>query len=201
MKFYLNKQKTLLVVLLLILWALASLYILTRMHGWHWISFKYEKPKNIAQVAKDIEKENWGMIHVLGRGCGCSEFVQDYLIKRKAQKNIRETIIFIGNAARKRELEKAGYHFAEAQNVNGLIKGVPMLLIYNNNGQVIYSGGYAQKTITPFTQIQDLKILQAAKSEQNLKEYSVMGCAVSKKLQNLLDPLNLKYSEEISYVK
>jgi hypothetical protein len=186
------KAKKIFAITLLSSWVLGILYTTTKMHGWHWVSFKTDRnPANVSEVVTN----NWGMVHVLGQGCSCSQFVAKHLIERGPLKKHAETIVVVGELEQKEELIKAGFKIVDHQDIKGIIQGVPMLLIHNPQKELVYTGGYAPKIITPITKIEDIKIFNAAlNGKEELKPYGVMGCAVSKKLQNILDPFKLKYT-------
>ncbi|MAX65782.1 MAG: hypothetical protein QF441_00305 [Bacteriovoracaceae bacterium] len=177
----------------LFLWFCSIFYLIANMHGFHLISFKNsETEKNIKL---EPIQEQWGLVHILAEGCGCSEIIADYLLKRKPQKNLHEQVLLLGETQKyATKLNKSGYKVKISQELNGYIDGVPMLLIHNKAGEIKYSGGYAKTMVTPITKIQDLKILKQIQSHISTEKLAVMGCAVSKKLQKEIDPLGLKYN-------
>lgn len=176
-------------------WVIAILFVTSTMHAGHLVSFKNSVVSNLEEIGILEKSKKWGMVHVLGKGCSCSEFVADHLIKRGPKKDADEKILIVGDFDYSKKLKEAGFNVGEYKNTKGFIKGVPMLVVHDADNTVQYSGGYAPHVITPVTPIEDLKIYKDLQhGSKDVIAYGIMGCAVSKKLQKLLDPLNLKYT-------
>lgn len=78
------------------------------------------------------------------------------------------------------ELEKTYY-----------IDSAPVLIVFNQDNELRYLGGYFKRSaaITPY----DTEIFWKVVKNQKVNPLPLYGCAVSKKLQEIFDPLGIKY--------
>lgn len=170
-------------------WVAGLSYTGAYLHGNHFVEFKNQKMKDF-----NIETNQWGMIHILGQGCGCSEIIGEYLIKRGPIKNHQERVYIIGEHHElAQNLKKSGFQVKKIDEFENRIEGVPMLIVHNDKGKSLYSGAYTKGVVTPISKILDLNIFKSIKENKPTKDLLVAGCAVSKELQSKLDPLGLKY--------
>jgi translation initiation factor 2 beta subunit (eIF-2beta)/eIF-5 len=161
------------------------------MHGSHRVFFSNPDSNKITLDSND---KSWGMVHILGEGCGCSEIIAEHLIKRKALPNTHEKVYFIGSFPQyEQKLKAAGFSVEEKPEVKKYLEGLPMLIVHNPKGEVKYSGGYAHKIITPITKLLDQEIYTKVKNNTATEKLLIAGCAVSKQIQNQIDPLGLVY--------
>lgn len=187
-------------------------YFISQAHSWHQLAFKADTNKielglEHLQSSKDLKQNN--IVHFLTPSCSCSRVIKEDLLKREPYQDTKtsESVVLI---------DDLGGHFAKKLKVRGYtvismslaqiksempaaIEAVPLLVIYDGDKHLQYAGGYDQSTITPLTNIDVKKILGQVRAESktrtNKKEaYPVKGCAVSKKYQNLLDPMGIKYA-------
>lgn len=153
--------------------------------------------KNI--ITQKSAGPRWTMTHVLGKGCKCSEQVFNYLVKRGPQPDLEENVILLGDVPAYRDaLIKRGFRVTKKdprEIASEKAVGVPFLLITSAKGEGVYAGGYASSLIDERTPLLDLKILQSLRDGKNASELPIFGCAVSQRMQKLIDPLELKYKE------
>lgn len=182
-------MKNKLIIIFLVGWIISCSAILANLHGLHLVSYK---PLTMEKIENNTK--GWGMIHILAMECGCSEIIAEYLLKRKPIMP-NEKIMFLGTTNKiAKQLKQVGFQIIESKQLDGYIEGVPQLIVFNPDGDIKYSGGYAPKMITPLTKIQDQFIFNSIKNKKNNPQLAVMGCAINKKLQKELDPLGLKYN-------
>lgn len=168
---------------------LLGLFIFGVLHASHNYSFKPLESLN----SKIIETQELQLTHILGEGCGCSEFVGEYLSKRGRVEN--EEIIAIGTIPGIKELEEKGFNIKSfKQNDPALegIEGVPLFIV-SQDRKVLYSGGYSTQMLTRNSVMKDLEILDRIKDGHKQTPLPIFGCAKSKKLQRYFDPLGFKY--------
>jgi hypothetical protein len=180
---------------LLCFWMIAVTFVMGRIGLLHNLPFFPDK--NI--IAQKSAGSLWTMTHVLGKGCKCSEQVFNYLIKRGPQSDLEENVILLGDVPEYRAaLEKRGFKVTE-KNPRELATekaiGVPFLLINSAKGEGVYAGGYASSMIDERTPLLDLQILHSLRDGKSASELPIFGCAVSQRMQKLIDPLELKYKE------
>ncbi len=136
---------------------------------------------------------DYSLTHVLAEGCGCSEFVGEYLQRRGKFGN--ENIIAIGEIPSVSQLKEKGFivkTFSKTDNALKGISGVPLFLV-SKGKKILYLGGYDNKMLTRHTEMKDLKTLAAIKNGKDIKGLPIFGCANSKSLQKYFDPLGFKY--------
>lgn len=173
------------------------------MHSWHVIDLKpldFNK-KNLSDSIPTAQ--SFGVIHFLTPECSCSEHIFKHLLKRGPinSDGVVETAVIINdnelNFAKK--LKSKGFitNSFSSSSINekfkNSIKGVPLLVIYDSNKISRYVGGYVSKSITPFTEINILPFLKELKEGRTIASKPVIGCAVSKEYQQILDPFGIKY--------
>lgn len=151
-----------------------------------------------ASVAAQTGSGTWELSHFLGDDCGCSSSIADRLLERGPVAGTKERVRFIGSAnVLTQALQQRGFSVecvsaAEAEG-RGVL-GAPWLLIYEPEGNVAYSGGYAEIRPRAGVPSQDLAILSDLKRHQAVVALPAFGCATSDALRRRLDPLGLKYS-------
>ena len=180
---------------LIFLWIVAVTIVMGRIGLLHNLSFFPDK--NI--IAHKSTGPLWTMTHVLGKGCKCSDLVYKYLLKRGPSPDLVENVILLGEVPEYRSgLEKRGFRVTERnprEIASEKAVGVPFLLITSAKGEGVYAGGYASSMIEERTLLLDLKILHSLRDGKNAAELPIFGCAVSQRMQKLIDPLELKYKE------
>ncbi|CBW28075.1 putative membrane protein [Halobacteriovorax marinus SJ] len=193
-------------VLLLICWVIGISAIVGVMHSWHLIDLSPEKSMqlSISQYAKGVNK--FGVIHYLSPQCSCSNTIVNHLLKRGPlnPEESKELVVLIDDFQNKTErlLKKRRFSVVSlnskelSKESDGAIRGVPLLVIYDRNQVTKYVGGYSEKSITPFTQIDIKEYIKTLKEGRGIASKPVVGCAVSKEYKELLDPFGLKYTEK-----
>jgi hypothetical protein len=142
------------------------------------------------------ERERWLAVHVLYAGCRCSERILKHLLESQRPAGVAEKILLVGNAsayvnearARGFDTELVGKQELEERFH---VVGVPALAIVAPEGAIRYLGGYTELKQGPV--IRDVELIETTRDGGATKTLPLLGCAVSKELQTLLDPLGLKY--------
>ncbi len=137
--------------------------------------------------------------HVLYADCACSRRVLDHLVSSQRPADLSETLILVGDhpefemRARRAQFSVLVLTPQELHARFGLVSA-PLLLVMNRSGHLAYVGGYTERK-QGFS-IRDLEIIESVRAEATVAELPLFGCAVSRGLQDLIDPLGLKYSFE-----
>jgi hypothetical protein len=151
-------------------------------------------------LRKPNEQNSWLAVHVLYAECRCSQRIVKHLASRKPLAGVSEKLLLVGEnseylnsaiasgfdarAIRPRELEST-YHLTAA----------PLLVVLDPAGNVRYLGGYTERKQGP--DIRDVAVIQNLMRGERAAELPLFGCAVSKKLQAMLDPFGLKYKRGV----
>ena len=182
-------------VILIAVWMLGVSTIMASLTSSHTMSFF----PDISLIKTRAGTGTWTMTHVLGPGCKCSREVFRYLIQRGPEKEISEQVILLGAMPdEEKALIDRGFsvHQKSPRDIaSEKAVGVPFLLITSPKGDALYSGGYSDHTIREGTPLHDLQILASLKDGKTASEFPIFGCAVSQRIQKLIDPLSLKYKE------
>lgn len=149
-----------------------------------------------AQRSPD-EAGHFAMTHVMYAECRCSQRIIDHLEARRARSDIRESVVLVGrDDALAQRLNHAGYRL---ENVSPIelkkkydIEAAPVLIITNGRGEIAYMGGYTERK--QGLDIRDTALLEALMHGGDTRELPLLGCAVSKALQRVVDPFALKYA-------
>lgn len=168
-------------------------------HFWH--TSALPDTKIVQEKIQSIsEPGSWVVGHFLDERCPCSRAVISKLIERKVNSNVIEKI-FLVNSTNENNPKLAAVGFSvfnisesDLQDKFSL-DGLPAMSIIDSQKKIKYFGGYSEKNIHRFTKLKDQRILASLQNGQQVLAKPRFGCAISKKLQTKLDPLNLKYGD------
>lgn len=160
-----------------------------------------DRQLNAALAAARTERDvgRFAVTHVMYAACSCSQNIIDHLEKRGARSDVAEQVVLVGRDAElSARITRAGYRL---DNIDAIalkqkygLEAAPLLIISDPRGQIAYLGGYsAQKQ---GLDIRDTALIDELIAGKNTIELPLLGCAVSRALQRLLDPFGLKYPGE-----
>jgi hypothetical protein len=149
-------------------------------------------------AAASIADGNWRAEHYIAADCPCSGAVATSLLQRAPEPSMHEHVTIIGSdPAMENALRSAGYIVGqldrETLNATSSVQGAPWLMVYGPEGKVSYSGGYSMRRPGRGTAIEDQRIFAALRSGESVDSLPAYGCAMSRELRALTDPLGLKY--------
>ncbi|MBO9666704.1 MAG: hypothetical protein J7501_07800 [Bdellovibrio sp.] len=178
-------------------WGVGTLLLVSQFYGWHLMSFSALPSLGQKQQA------TWGLTHVVSAECKCSAKVIDYLIARGPSADAKEEIVVLGPMpAQAQALKDKGYSLRALKpeemtdDISHL--GVPFLLISTPQGDNVYAGGYSEKSVQDGSPIRDLEILHSLQGKGTAKSFPIFGCAVSRRLQKVIDPFSIKYTGQVN---
>lgn len=177
-------------------------YFVVTLHSWHMVEFKTHNVSVFKKVLKKNKKI--GIIHFLTPACGCSSEVLDHLLAREPMNSdsTQELIVLLDDFSSfySSKLEARNYKVfsfdskSESEFVQ-TVKGVPLLVIFDQNYNSRYVGGYSDNLITPMTTINIKPIVSKIEKGIDAQALPVKGCAVSLEYKKILDPLGIKYAK------
>lgn len=183
-------------------WIVGISGAISQFHAWHQVDLAPENSKiDVSNLFTPTQ--TYGAVHFLTPMCSCSTVIFDHLLNRRPISSIKETVVVIDDNQKDfvSLLKEAGYTVLKttkeelASKYQNALKGVPLLAIYDSENTIQYLGGYSSKSITPFSKIDITKFISDLENKKAIASYPVKGCSVSKKYQQLLDPLGIKYAK------
>ena len=153
----------------------------------------------LAAQRSAADSDRFTVTHVMYAACSCSQSIIDHLEKRGARKDVAELVVLVGRDAElSARITRAGYRLDNIepptlQRKYGL-EAAPLLIIADARGQIAYMGGYTKQK--QGLDIRDSALIDELLAGKHTIELPLLGCAVSRALQRLLDPFGLKYAGE-----
>lgn len=149
----------------------------------------------VASTRADGDHGRWLAVHFLYSECRCSQLVLSHLFERRALPDMAERLVLIGaHAEYEAAAQRAGFAVEvivpEQLLVRYGVSAAPLLVVADPEDRVRYVGGYTERKQGP--SIRDLAVFAALRGGQQSAELPTFGCAVSRSLQTLLDPLGLR---------
>lgn len=137
-----------------------------------------------------------GVTHVMYAACSCSQGIIDHLEARRARQDVAEHVVLVGRDEQlAKRVKRAGYRIdniepSELKRKYGL-EAAPMLIIADARGDIAYMGGYTLHK--QGLDIRDTALIDELIAGKSTVELPLLGCAVSRALQRLVDPFGFKY--------
>ena len=150
---------------------------------------------NLADIRTDPASGRWAVLHFLYTDCPCSRRVLEHVIEQPPREGVTERIVLIGSdAALTTRAEQQGYEVdrvspEELKSKYG-VEAAPLLVVSDPDGIPRYAGGYTSRKQGP--DFQDRHIIADLMAGYDVKPLPLYGCAVSRRLQGIVDPLGLK---------
>lgn len=179
----------------IVLWGSFLTCAMATLMAGHWVSLPHPQTGTVLQGAEEQCLEHVNVFHFLYGDCACSRKLLKQLLKREVVSGASERIVLIGDDPEAEETAiSIGFKVSivtptELKQQYG-VESAPLLLIADDAGTILYSGGYTSRK--QGLDNQDVDIIHAILGGQQYSELPVYGCAVSKSLKSLIDPLNLK---------
>ncbi len=182
------------------IWSAIALLVMSSLMAGHWLSLPHPGVGHTFPVESPLDDTKVSAFHFLYADCPCSQRVLDHLLERDCVPNANETIVLIAKSGQDSKClvtPKRGFELEvvtpEALMRKYRIESAPLLVVVNHKSRIVYSGGYTSRKQGP--DIQDEAIIAGLSTGSEPEQLPVFGCAVSAELQQLLDPLRLKYSQ------
>lgn len=168
----------------------------------HWVALPV--PTNAQALvntaaSKSNASQDIKVFHVLLKSCPCSRRIVEHLQNREAISGVAEYIVLVGSAAESDDFNWTfPAHFEVCTQTKDEvvqkmgIESAPLLMVTQEESGLVYSGGYTNRK--QGLEIQDVQIVETIKGGNRPEALPVLGCAISKKLKTVVDPLGLKYS-------
>lgn len=186
--------------LVLAIWAGILTIAVSSLMAGHWVTLPHPEAGDQfvanVQLAGSEDSSPIATFHFLYGDCPCSRRVLNHVIDRKAIDHANERIVLIGEDPQQQlAAENAGFD-VDTVTPEGLmerygIESAPLLVVTRADGTILYSGGYTSRK--QGLDYQDTDAINSALAGNVMEGLPPYGCAVSKRLQDMIDPLSLKY--------
>ena len=150
-----------------------------------------------AQGVRNSEPESIS-IRCCEQSFSCSQRIFDHLLASTRPSGVTEKVLLVGQreefaaAARARGIAVLDVTPRELAD-DYRIESAPLLLVVAPDGAVRYAGGYTERKQGP--EIEDVELIERLLRDETTTPLPLFGCAVSERLQAILDPLGLEDSE------
>lgn len=155
-------------------------------------------PRALAALRSADDQNHWLAVHVLYAQCRCSQRILEHLAASGRPAATREKLLLVGS----RQDVQASVTAIEARGIEVVqttpselrdrfhIEAAPLLVVADAGGAIRYVGGYSQHK--QGLDLRDRQIIDGLIAQRPIRELPLFGCAVSKRLRELLDPLALR---------
>jgi len=187
--------KKLALALIISVWAIVGIVLVAPIVNSHSIAWSSRLPSSIfGTTSPSTHNNKWRLMHVVTKGCKCSDTVVKYLLKRGPSTKHDDFVIVVGPADDwTASLTAAGFatRTATKEDTKG-VHALPFLQIVNSSDQSLYVGGYGRHFIRRDSDIKDMEIIANLENGKPTTEFPIFGCAASSIYRKFLDPLNFK---------
>ncbi len=167
----------------------------------HWATLPRPATSNaqLASALADLHADHggqWQVVHFLAADCRCSQRIVTHLTSKPRPHDVHETIVLVGDDDEIRQRARhQGFHTLvvspdELKRRFG-VTGAPLFAVASPGGAVRYLGGYTNRK--QGADIRDTSIIASLQHDEAVTELPLFGCATSVALQEVLDPLGIKY--------
>ena len=184
-------------------WASVLIFIVATLMVGHWVTLPVPSGDDLV-LARAIDESRdtrdlgqWYTVHFLYSKCTCSNDIADHLFNSERPAGLREKLVFIDHHAEWEAAAAAkGFEYEVItqlelkQTYN--IDSAPVMVVAGPDSKVYYAGAYTERKQA--YEIKDLEIIANIQANNPVETLPLFGCAVAKGLQEILDPLGLKYS-------
>ena len=181
-------------------WGFGLLIICASLMAGHWVTLPHPErgevmAANVGFPRFPVDHEQVYAFHFLYGDCSCSRRVLKHVLARSPVPNAKERIVLIGE-----DPESEAHAIALGFEVHTVtppqlkeiygVESAPLLMVSDLEGTIRYAGGYTSRK--QGLDIQEMEIIQKAIANQDIDGLPLYGCAVSKSLRAIVDPLDLK---------
>lgn len=184
-------------------WAALSFVVATSLAAAHFYTLPKPDSSDISLLAaiKSLrdggDAGRWLAVHVLYAECRCSRRILEHLASSTRPVGVQEKLLLVGTpeqaTAARRLVGLRGFEVVktnpEALWARFHIQAAPLLLVADPGDVVRYAGGYSERK-QGFALL-DTEIIRELVTKRQPAELPLFGCAVSKELQGVLDPVSV----------
>jgi hypothetical protein len=193
-----TNQRCVVRVLGFALWLIMATFAATSLTSWHSVSLPVRPGRPTALRGS---AGHWHLTHYLSADCACSQAVARHLITRGPVSVAAEEVVLVESSdipaqnTLRDALSRRGFSTMivtpETVSADDGIDGVPVLRINAPDGTQRFRGGYRDRGAADGVYL-DLAILSDLMASRPVSAPHVYGCATSRLLRSLLDPLSLR---------
>jgi hypothetical protein len=188
-------------------WGVLAFAVATSLAAVHFYTLPKPEAWDVALVTalgalrEKTDAKRWLAVHVLYADCRCSQRILEHLKSSTRPAAVREKLLLVGDveqrAAASKLLGTRGFSVigttADALRAHFHIESAPLLLVLDPDDVVRYAGGYSARK--QGIALLDAQIIRELVAKRRPAELPLFGCAVSKELQRVLDPVSVVTSK------
>ena len=149
----------------------------------------------LASTSTPAEHGRWRLLHVMYARCPCSNKIIDHLLDSARPADVVERVVIVDASDALRDRLRAGGFVVEVVDAPTLqqryhLEAAPVLVVADDAGRVRYVGGYTERKQGPVSH--DVEIVEQLRRGDRLASLPLFGCAISRTLQQAVDPLSLR---------
>jgi hypothetical protein len=189
--------------LLLAVWIPGLLVVLGALMTDHWVTLPRPEAgavklqQRLTAAMGDAAAGRWAIAHVLYGDCRCSGRVFAHLRESERPAGVAEIVLWVGaqDPALQAACEAKGMQWL-ALDQTALeqefgIAAAPLFCVLDPAGSVVHVSGYTDRK--QGLEFHDLRAIVGLRDGKKVAALPVYGCGVAASLQDVLDPLGLKY--------
>ena len=184
-------------------WAAIAVFVGMTLMAGHWYTLPTpdrddsELSSALASLGRERADSEWLAVHVLYAKCRCSQRIFEHLFGSE-RPDLAETVLLVGeDELLERRARDAGYAVVAVSpaelKADYHMESAPLLVVLDPQDRVRYAGGYTERK--QGYDVKDREIVASLVAGDPADELPAYGCGVSKELQEVLDPLGVKYDE------
>ncbi|HMJ15092.1 MAG TPA: hypothetical protein VK524_26945 [Polyangiaceae bacterium] len=199
-----RRGKRVLMKIAFVVWAGALFITATSLSAAHFYAQPAPDSKDAAleraldSLRSTNDAKRWLAVHVLYAQCRCSRRILQHLATSPRPGQVREKLLLVGwneeLAPTLRQIAARGFEITRTTPAELRdrfhVEAAPLLLVVEPQGTVRYAGGYTERKQGPNPL--DREIITKLIAHRAADPLPPFGCAVSKELQEILDPLALR---------
>jgi hypothetical protein len=152
-------------------------------------------------LTAELPDAGWRVAHVMYRACPCSRRTIDHLVAGPRPSGVRELVLVVDDKGEPGpedgRLAAAGFRVLvitpDELHRRYDLEAAPVMVVLSPAGELAYIGGYNRHKQSPA--YQDVAIIADLQGRETVSTLPVFGCATSKRLARLVDPLGLAGSD------
>lgn len=189
--------------ILLALWIPGLILVLGALMTDHWTTLPRPEvgarqlETRMAAALGDAARARWAVAHVLYAECRCSQRVFAHLRDSVRPQGVAEIVLMVGEgdpeleqACKTKGMQWLSLSQQELEQEFGIVSA-PLFCVFEASGRLVHVSGYTDRK--QGMEFHDLRAVATLREGNPVEALPIYGCGVATSLQEVLDPLGIKY--------